>query len=66
METLKKVIRIDKEKCNGCGLCVQACAKGFLRVSWGKAVQMKGSPCDGDGACAEECPQDAITLGPTG
>ncbi|MFA5054699.1 MAG: 4Fe-4S binding protein [Dehalococcoidia bacterium] len=59
---MKKVIQIDKEKCNGCGLCVQACMKGFLYIYNGKALQKKGAQCDGDGACAAECPQNAITL----
>ena len=38
VETVKKVIKIYKEKCNDCGLCVQACVKGFLRIYYGKAV----------------------------
>ena len=62
METVKQVIKIDKEKCNGCGLCVQACVKGFLRIYYSKAVQIKGAQCDGKGECIEECPQQAITL----
>jgi Fe-S-cluster-containing hydrogenase component 2 len=64
METVKQVIKIDKEKCNGCGLCVQACINGFLRIYYSKAVPIKGAQCDGKGECIEECPQDAITLVP--
>jgi Fe-S-cluster-containing hydrogenase component 2 len=66
METEKKVIKIDKRKCNGCGLCVQACVKGCLRIYFSKAERVKGAQCDGKGECMEECPQDAITLVPAG
>jgi len=62
MEAVKKVIKIDKQKCNGCGLCVQACVKGYLRMYFSKAVQVKGAQCDGKGECMEACSQHAITL----
>ncbi len=61
-KTLRKIIRIDEEKCNGCGACVPACAEGALQIIDGKAKLVSEIYCDGLGACLGECPQGAITI----
>ena len=61
-KTIRKIIRIDKEKCNGCGACVPACAEGALQIIDGKAKLISETYCDGLGACLGECPQGAITI----
>ena len=58
----RNIIKIDQEKCDGCGLCVHACAEGALQLVNGKAKLITDSFCDGLGACLPECPQGAITL----
>jgi Pyruvate/2-oxoacid:ferredoxin oxidoreductase delta subunit len=58
----RNIIVIDKEKCNGCGLCVNACAEGALKLVNGKAELVSETYCDGLGACIGECPQDAIKI----
>ena len=62
VKTLRKIIKIDEEKCNGCGLCVPACAEGALQVVDGKAKLIRELYCDGLAACLGECPQDALTI----
>jgi len=59
---LRKIIRIDEEKCDGCGKCVPACAEGALRIIEGKARLVSESYCDGMGACLGDCPQKAIII----
>src|SRR4030042_6782902 len=61
-KTLRKIIKIDEEKCNGCGLCVPACVEGALQIVDGKAKLVSETYCDGLGACLGECPMDAITV----
>ena len=61
-KTTRKIIRIDEEKCNGCGVCVPACAEGALQIIDGKAKLISEKYCDGLGACLGECPQGAITI----
>ena len=62
MKIKRKIIRIDEEKCNGCGLCVPACAEGAIAIIDGKARLAAEKYCDGLGACLGECPQDALTI----
>jgi Pyruvate/2-oxoacid:ferredoxin oxidoreductase delta subunit len=54
-KVLRKVVRIDEEKCNGCGVCIPACAEGALQIVDGKAKLVSGKYCDGLGACLGEC-----------
>lgn len=59
---LGKEIVIDKEKCDGCGLCVEACHEGALALVDGKAELVKKDYCDGLGDCLPACPQGAISF----
>jgi Pyruvate/2-oxoacid:ferredoxin oxidoreductase delta subunit len=59
---LRKIIEIDEERCDGCGLCVPACAEGAIQIIDGKARLVSDTYCDGLGACLGECPQDAIMM----
>lgn len=59
---LRKIVHIDEEKCNGCGLCIPNCAEGALAIIDGKARLVKEIYCDGLGACLGHCPQDAIEI----
>ena len=52
---LRQIIRIDKEKCNGCGLCVSACHEGAIGMKDGKAVLLRDDYCDGLGNCLPVC-----------
>lgn len=56
------IVRIDEEKCDGCGLCVPACAEGALQIVNGKARLVAENLCDGLGACLGHCPRGAITV----
>jgi len=60
--TLRNIVNIDEEKCNGCGLCVNACAEGAIKIIDGKAKLVSEIYCDGLGACLGHCPEDAITI----
>jgi ferredoxin len=59
---MRMIVRIDENKCNGCGLCVPKCAEGAIRIENGKARLVAENLCDGLGACLGHCPQDAITV----
>ena len=59
---LRKIIQIDQDKCNGCGLCAQACHEGAIDMVDGKAVLARESYCDGLGDCLPACPADAISF----
>ncbi len=58
----RKIIKIDEEKCNGCGLCIPDCPEGALKIIDGKARLMSDLFCDGLGACIGGCPEGAITI----
>jgi Pyruvate/2-oxoacid:ferredoxin oxidoreductase delta subunit len=60
--TVRKIVRIDEEKCDGCGQCIPNCREGALRVVDGKARLVSDRYCDGLGACLGVCPRDAITV----
>jgi ferredoxin len=62
MKSNRKIIRIDEEKCDGCGLCVPSCAEGAIRLVDGKARLVAEKYCDGLGACLGECPRGALAV----
>ena len=59
---IRKIIKIDTEKCNGCGLCAKACHEGAIGMVKGKAVLLREDYCDGLGDCLPACPVNAITF----
>ena len=59
---LRKIIRIDEEKCNGCGACAAACHEGAIEMVNGKAKLTREDYCDGLGDCLPACPVDAISF----
>lgn len=58
----RNIIKIDENKCNGCGLCIPNCPEGALQIIDGKARLISDLFCDGLGACIGHCPEDAITI----
>jgi len=59
---LRKIIKIDEEKCNGCGACAAACHEGAIEMINGKAKLTREDYCDGLGDCLPACPTDAISF----
>ena len=59
---IRKIIKIDTEKCNGCGLCVEACHEGAICMAEGKAKLLRDDYCDGLGDCLPVCHAGAITF----
>lgn len=62
MKVLRKIIEIDDELCDGCGLCIPSCAEGALKIVDGKARIIADKLCDGLGACLGECPTGALRI----
>jgi Pyruvate/2-oxoacid:ferredoxin oxidoreductase delta subunit len=59
---VRNIVKIDEEKCTGCGQCATACAEGAIQIINGKAKLISEVYCDGLGACIGHCPEDAITI----
>ena len=59
---LRKIVKIDEAKCDGCGECISSCAEGAIALVGGKARLVSDVYCDGLGACLGDCPQGAITV----
>jgi NAD-dependent dihydropyrimidine dehydrogenase PreA subunit len=59
---IRKIIKIDEEKCNGCGACAQACHEGAIDIIGGKARVTREDYCDGLGDCLPACPTNAISF----
>ncbi len=59
---IRKVIKIDENKCNGCGLCADACHEGAIGMAQGKARLLREDHCDGLGDCLPACPTGAISF----
>ena len=59
---IRRIITIDQEKCNGCGLCAKACHEGAIGMVGGKATLLRDDYCDGLGDCLPACPVGAISF----
>ncbi|WP_432665482.1 4Fe-4S binding protein [Wukongibacter baidiensis] len=59
---IRKIMKIDEDKCVGCGLCVPGCAEGAIKIIDGKAKLVSDNLCDGIGNCIGHCPVDAIEI----
>ena len=62
VKMIRRIIQIDREKCNGCGACAEACHEGAIAMVDGKAELMRDDYCDGLGDCLPACPTGAITF----
>jgi Pyruvate/2-oxoacid:ferredoxin oxidoreductase delta subunit len=62
IKSIRKIVRIDEDKCNGCGVCIPSCAEGAIKIIDGKAKLVSDKYCDGLGACLGNCPKGAINI----
>lgn len=58
----RQIVKIDEDKCTGCGLCVSPCAEGAIQIIDGKARVLREELCDGAGFCLGVCPEGALSL----
>ena len=58
----RKIVKIDEEKCTGCGVCVSPCAEGAIAIVGGKAKVLREELCDGAGFCLGVCPEGALSI----
>jgi NAD-dependent dihydropyrimidine dehydrogenase PreA subunit len=61
-KTIRDIVFIDEDNCDGCGQCVPTCAEGAIQIVNGKAKLLNDSYCDGLGACLGQCPRGAIVI----
>ena len=59
---VRKIVKIDEDKCDGCGLCVTPCAEGAIEIVNGKAKVIREELCDGAGYCLAVCPRGALSI----
>jgi MinD superfamily P-loop ATPase len=62
LKVARPIVRIDEDKCNGCGVCVTPCAEGAIQLVDGKAKVVRDELCDGAGFCLGVCPTGALTI----
>jgi len=62
LKKVRRIVRVDEDLCDGCGLCVAPCAESALEVVNGKARVVREELCDGAGFCLAVCPRSALTI----
>ncbi|MCL6478257.1 MAG: 4Fe-4S binding protein [Peptococcaceae bacterium] len=62
MKKKRRIVRIDEDRCTGCGLCVSPCAEGAIEIRDGKARVISDELCDGAGFCLGVCPEGALSI----